>query len=165
METDTQTTSGENRCVPGRRPAPQSPVEHRQKHTWNGGPVCPTSASRPLNHCLSKPSFLPGDVSGRKVHSPLSSFTSLEADSRGNSIPVSSAHSAPRDTVHSHRKRSTARPPGGNIFKLRSERPGRSCDASGYHVIFNFCRRADSLGDRRFFLFFVFLNQIPFRAD
>lgn len=55
-------------------------------------PVLFTSDRRLLYHALSKPCFLLGDVSALKLHSPLSSFTSLEEDSRGKSIPASSSH-------------------------------------------------------------------------
>lgn len=68
-----------------------------------------TSASRFLYHALSKLWFLLVESSALKSHSPFSSFTSLEGDSRGKSMPLSSRHTA-SNTANRHTTRSILSP-------------------------------------------------------
>ncbi|MEQ2175837.1 hypothetical protein GOODEAATRI_021823 [Goodea atripinnis] len=64
-----------------------------------------TSARRLLYQAFSKPWFLLGDLSALNTQSPFSSFTSLEEDSRGNSMPESDRSTESR-AANSHKTRS-----------------------------------------------------------
>lgn len=101
-----------------------------------------TSLRRLLYHALSKPWFLSGDLSALKLQSPLSSFTSLEEDSRGKSMPVSSRHAA-SNRANRHRTRNSPGLSGESILcksanSAHSESSSAGCLCLLSHMIWVF---------------------------